>query len=255
MQLHIVYEDRHLLVLYKPAGVPVQSGKIGAADCVSMLKNYLSEQRGVSGDPYVGVVHRLDQPVEGLVVFALTPKAAAELSRQAAGPEMHKNYLAICRPAGDKSVDNGEQWAKLCGKPHENVDNLVENWTRREDYLVKKPREGRAERVLAQTPGARRAVLFYRVLELQKDLGLLEIRLETGRFHQIRVQMAGMSYPLLGDRKYGNVDNYVDNVDNSPLALCAWKLEFTHPITGKPLIFRHFPTNPAFGRFHHFPEN
>lgn len=244
----IVYEDMHLLVCYKPAGVPVQSAKIGVKDCESMLKNYLHEKNPGKGEPYLGLIHRLDQPVEGLLVFAKTPAAAAALSRQNADGKMQKEYLAVRRSV-DKVVENQGKYVKICGKPVDFVENSVDKWSRQEDFLRKNGRENRSEIVPAGTPGAKKAVLFYQVLKAEEGLQLLEIRLQTGRHHQIRVQMAGMGTPLVGDRKYGPSEVDVDNVDNSYPALCAYHLEFLHPKTGKEMSFTRLPQNPVFARF------
>lgn len=250
MKLNIVYEDEHLLVLYKPAGVPVQSARVGVKDCESLLKNYLHEKNPGKGTPYLGVVHRLDQPVEGLVVFALSPKAASDLSRQSAEKKMEKTYLAVCHTVDNFYVDilNSQ---KVSGKPHVNVDNPVENWIERVDYLCKNGKENRSEIVSPSKPGAQKAVLKYRLLDQSGEVCLAEIRLGTGRHHQIRVQMAGMGMPLVGDRKYGvdNVENHVDSVDNSFPALCAYRLRFRHPATGKWMNFEIKPQNPVFSTF------
>lgn len=248
MNLDIIFEDAHLLVLYKPAGVPVQSARIGVKDCESLLKNYLYGKAPEKGEPYLGLIHRLDQPVEGLLIFAKTPHAAAELSRQTADGRMKKSYLAI-RNSVDKSVDNVDKWAKLCGKPGDNVENSVDKWIDIVDYMRKKGRENHSEIVTAQTPGAKKAALRFQVLKSQEGLQLVEIQLLTGRHHQIRVQMAGQGTPLLGDRKYGQTKESVDNVDNSFPALCAYHLEFIHPKTRKKMEFEHLPKNPAFAKF------
>ena len=121
MKLNIIYEDEHLLVLYKPAGVPVQSARVGAKDCESLVKNYLYEKNPGKGAPYLGIIHRLDQPVEGLVVFALTPAAAAALSRQSAERKMEKTYLAVRRIVDNSGVEN-RNCQNLCGKPLGNVE-------------------------------------------------------------------------------------------------------------------------------------
>ena len=108
MKLNIIYEDEHLLVLYKPAGVPVQSARVGAKDCESLVKNYLYEKNPGKGAPYLGIVHRLDQPVEGVLVFALNPKAAADLSRQMTAGKIKKTYLAVTE--GTVKVKSANWW-------------------------------------------------------------------------------------------------------------------------------------------------
>lgn len=250
MNLHIVYEDEHLLVLYKPAGVPVQSARVGMKDCESLIRNYLYEKNPGKGAPYLGIVHRLDQPVEGLVLFALTPEAAAALSRQSAGRKMEKTYLAVRHVVDNLGVDNLNS-QKLCGKPDGNVEKEVDNWTECVDYLCKNGRENRSEIVPSTQAGARKAVLRYRVLKHSGSRELVEICLETGRHHQIRVQMAGMGTPLAGDRKYGAeaAGSCEENVDNSFPALCAYRLRFRHPATGKWMKFEIKPQNPVFSTF------
>ena len=171
MKLNIIYEDEHLLVLYKPAGVPVQSARVGAKDCESLVKNYLYEKNPGKGAPYLGIVHRLDQPVEGLVVFALTPAAAASLSRQSAERKMEKTYLAVRRVVDNSGVEN-RNCQNPCGKPLGNVEKKVENWTECVDWLCKNGRENRSEIVPASHPGAKKAVLRYRILERKEGLEL-----------------------------------------------------------------------------------
>lgn len=244
MELKILFEDAHLLVLYKPAGVPVQSARMGRQDCESMVKNYLYEKNPGKGVPYLGLIHRLDQPVEGLVVFAKTSMAAAELSRQLQSGQMKKSYLAV-RWSVDNSVKNSSEYGKKCGKVNKNVEKSVENWREKVDFLRKNGKENCSEIVSEKTPGAKRAVLRYRILKVQNEQELVEIQLLTGRHHQIRVQMAGLGTPLVGDRKYGLKDN-VDSVDKSYPALCAYRLEFVHPKTGEPMSFQIAPRNPVF---------
>lgn len=250
MKPDILFEDGHLLVLYKPAGVPVQSADFSRTDCVSMLKNYLHGRNPSAGPPYLGIVHRLDQPVEGLLVFALDKNTAASLSKQAAGSGsegMIKTYLAVRRmPTNVDSFGD-------------NYTYSVDNWTKCVDYLWKNPKTNRAEIVDGTHAGAKKAVLYYRDLAKDSCLMLTEIRLETGRFHQIRAQMAGMGTPIAGDRKYGppqhpeekNVDK--SDVDKSAAfpALCAYKLSFAHPVTGSRMEFKRLPENQVFHRFIH----
>ncbi len=253
-ELEIIYEDRDVLVIYKPAGVPVQSARVGAKDCESLLKNYLYRRNATiqdspkGGAPYLGLIHRLDQPVEGLLVFALNPKAAASLSRQSAGKEMQKTYLAV-RYAANTYPQSIHSKENLCGKTVDNVENSVENWVECVDYLWKDGKNNRSTIVKKEHPGAKKAVLQYRILKRTDELEMLEIRLETGRHHQIRVQMAGRGTPLAGDRKYGEVKSDGENVDNSFPALCAYRIRFRHPSTGKWMEFERKPENPIFRDF------
>ncbi len=251
MKLHIIFEDAHLLACYKPAGVPVQSAEIGREDCVSILKNYFRENslnRNIknSGEPYVGVIHRLDQPVEGILVFGKTPYAAKELSRQVTDGTMRKYYLALC------SCPLGEISGEMCENGIHNVDNvdrLVDKSGIYEDYLLKSGKTNLSQVVPSGTRGAKLARLEYEVLGVQEGRELLKIRLFTGRHHQIRVQMASHKRPLVGDRKYhpqGVESRHVDKLpkEEDRLALCAYLLELIHPKTKKPLRFQICPKHP-----------
>lgn len=234
----ILYEDSHILVCRKPAGLAVQSARPGAPDMESLLKNYLAadggsgrrdnsasgkknEFRETSGIPWIAVVHRLDQPVEGVLVFAKTLPAAKDLSRQIAAGEMTKIYLAV-----------------TCGTVPAKEGIL-------EDYLKKDGRTNTSAVVPKGTPGSKRAVLSYEVLEeLPAGNKLLRIHLQTGRHHQIRVQLAHAGMPLLGDRKYGSPETSV-----YPLALCAHSLTFRHPATKKTMNFCVLPEGAGFHGF------
>ena len=248
MTLKILFEDAHLLVCYKPAGVPVQSAHMGTKDCESILKNYLFEKNPEKGVPYLAVIHRLDQPVEGILVFAKSSIAAAGLSRQIKNGQMKKFYLAI-RGNVDNPVNNNCKNGKKGGKPDKNVEKSVDNWLEKVDFMRKNGRENRSEIVKEGVSGAQKAVLRYRILQAKKGQELVEIQLLTGRHHQIRVQMAGMGTPLAGDRKYGVKKTDVDSVDKSNLALCAYRLEFIHPKTQKNMMFQIEPENQMFVPF------
>lgn len=221
MKTKIIYEDNSILVCYKPAGLPTQTASVMSPDMVSELKNHLRRSTG-SGtkEPYVGLVHRLDQPVEGLLVFGKTQSAAAVLSTQLNDGTLHKTYLAVTE-----------------GIPEKKEDVLA-------DYLLKDSRDNSSRVVPEGTKGAKRAELSYRVISVKEGSALIEIDLRTGRHHQIRVQMAHIGCPLLGDRKYGRSSRTVRNP-----ALCASKLVFKHPQTGKRMEFAIKPEGEAFAYF------
>ncbi len=209
MNLEILYEDEEILVCHKPSGMPVQTAKLGAMDLVSQIKNYLK-------NPYIAVIHRLDQPVEGILVFGKTPQAAKELSKQLQqSGGFGKYYQAI-----------------LCGEPKVKSGVL-------EDFLVKDAKTN-TSRVCRETDaGAKKARLSYEVTETfeleEEKYSLVKIKLDTGRHHQIRVQMANMGCPIWGDTKYGKQDNLSGMWQK--IALCAYRLEFVHPKTKKPMMF------------------
>jgi len=210
----IIYEDKDILVCEKPAGLAVQSAGIGQPDVVSELKSYLaklpSAGRPGKGEPYLGIVHRLDQPVEGLLVFAKDKKAAAALSKQLTEGALNKHYYAV-----------------LCGYPDCPEGDLV-------DYLRKEGNVAVAVTGREQEfADAKIAVLHYRILEEINDpspLALADVTIGTGRFHQIRVQFASRKHPLYGDGKYGSRQK-------GSIALQSCGLRFVHPDTGKPMAF------------------
>lgn len=235
MKTIILAEDKEILVCHKPVGFAVQSGRVGEADMVSELKNYLAAG---GKSPYLGVIHRLDQPVSGIVVFAKTPKAAAELSRQASGEEadrkrlcdgMRKEYRALAY------LENAAIAQKL---PLPGESCFLE------DYLLKDNGQNTSRVVPEDTEGAKKAVLE---LTTEKIIypgtfpGFAEVRvrLYTGRHHQIRVQCANAGFPLLGDTRYGTLASRQFSMKKRirSVALCACRLEFTHPISKKWMEF------------------
>lgn len=217
MGLNILYEDEELLVVKKDAGIPVQSGRLRMMDLQGLIKNELYRRNRAAGEPYLGIIHRLDQPVEGVLVFAKTPKAAAALSKQVTDGTMKKYYLAL-----------------LCGRPQEKEGVLV-------DYLRKDGRTNTSAIVPEGSPEAKHSELKYRVLRHGEKTTLAEIELLTGRHHQIRVQMAGAGWPLYGDMKYN--PQFRDTKDYVQTALCAYKLSFVHPKTKKRMEFSITPDN------------
>ncbi len=299
----ILYEDRDILVCHKAAGLPVQSAGVGTKDLESILKNYLkerqqAEQENKTGEsrsarvdaqkvPYLGIVHRLDQPVEGVLVFAKNKKAAAGLSRQMSGGTWKKEYLAVCcvdnvsefgdniqnlsggfkEGCGSASADisesglekkpekgtekmSGKKGGSSQGSEKETWENPENREIRLTDWMRKEARINTSAIVSQDTPGAKKAELDYCVLQRRtvrgKEYVLVRIHLLTGRHHQIRVQMANAGLPLYGDRKY-NVrwQEYLipeyDSQTGAGLKLCASKLAFRHPVTGKEMQFEITP--------------
>lgn len=222
LMLNIIFEDDQILVCEKPSGVAVQSAGIGTMDLESRIKNYLSTQNKGKGEPYLGMIHRLDQPVGGVLVFAKTASAAAFLSKQTGNGEMDKWYQAV-----------------VCGKLPVNSGVLV-------DYLYKDGKTNTSRIVKKDQKGAKKAELHYTVLDEKEELSLLEIHLITGRHHQIRVQMAGAGTPLLGDKKY---NPKADSGQKTTIGLYACKLSFIHPKTKQQMVFSSEPKGDAFSIF------
>lgn len=224
-RLEVFYEDESLIVVRKPAGLESQAVSRFEPDMVSRIRNHIGLS-SAGGEPYVGVVHRLDKPVSGLMVYARTPKAAAALSAQIRRGQLKKTYTAV-----------------VCGKPADKAGVFV-------DYLLKEKGKNRSVPAGPGTPGAKRAELRYRVSgeadgrpEYAGPLALVEIDLRTGRHHQIRVQFASRGWPLWGDRKYN------PNPCGRELALCASGLSFRHPATGGTMTFSAAPEGEVFARF------
>lgn len=209
---NILFEDKDILVCYKPAGLATQTARATEQDMVSVLRNY---RKAAGEEPYIGVVHRLDQPVEGLLVFAKHKAGAADLSSQIQQRTFCKEYLAVV--SGELSKEG-----------------------QLEDYLLRDRQGGCAKVVSAKTPGARSARLSFHVLETQGAQQLVSVLLHTGRFHQIRAQLAHAGAPILGDVKYGG------RPTRMPLALCASRLTFAHPATGERQSFCVKPAGEAF---------
>lgn len=209
----IIYEDNSIIVIFKPAGLATQTANIAQPDCVSLIREHIHKSNPASGqEPYVGIIHRLDQPVAGLLVFAKDRKSAAELSRQVQSDMMNKHYLAMVEGIVDVASDT-----------------ILEN------SMYKDASAGKALITddSAKAPGnakVRKATLIYhteRILE-EENKTILSIKLVTGRFHQIRAQLSHMGHPIAGDRKYGAVTTYP-----SGIALVADRISFTHPASGE----------------------
>lgn len=211
--LNVIYEDNHIIVVQKPVNIASQADKTGDIDMLTMVKEYIKEKYNKPGNVYVGLVHRLDRPVGGIMVFAKTSKAAARLSESIRTKDFQKTYLAI--------VHN---------------ENLKDEGIF-EDYLYKNEALNKSMVVSKEKHGSKLSKLSYKTLKSDNDLSLVEIKLETGRHHQIRVQFSSRGNSLYGDQKYGK------GPANTQIALWAYKIEFKHPTQDKILTFECMP-NP-----------
>lgn len=204
----VVFEDNHVIVALKPQNLASCPDESGDSNMLDLLKEYLREKYAKTGNVYLGLVHRLDRPTGGLMVFAKTSKAAGRLSEQMKTGDFEKRYLTVLN--GAPSPESG----KLAGWLKKNtVNNMV--------YLCPQG-----------TDGAKFASLDYRVVETAGGLALTEIKLHTGRSHQIRVQTAGIAHPVYGDMRYGG-----ERAQKGNLALWAYSLAFTHPVTKERMRF------------------
>lgn len=222
----ILFEDEAIIVCVKPAGIASQSAKSFQADMTDLLKRHIMKTSNVKKVHEIYVVHRLDQPVGGIMVYAKTKKAAAELSRQTAEHTMSKSYFAVVH-----------------GTPSEN-GTLV-------DFLLKDDKSNSSSVVAEGTPDSKKASLEYEVLKSKNIddtiLSLVKVTLHTGRHHQIRVQFAHAGYPLLGDQKYSEYKKTTKGIITLGLFSCS--LEFNHPITKKRMSFEYKPEYEPFNMF------
>lgn len=216
--LNIVYEDNHILVVIKPQGIPTQADKSEDIDMLTLLKRYIKDKYHKEGNVYLGLVHRLDRPTGGIMVFAKTSKAAERLSESIRSGDFEKRYITVVH-------------GKL-----ENTHGRLEN------YLFKYESLNMVKVVPPTTKDAKKAVLEYNLLDSKDDTSLVWVKLETGRSHQIRVQMEYIGHPLVGDVKYGPTKSKLPY----PLALWACELRFTHPTTKERLVFRVYPDKEQY---------
>lgn len=212
-KLKVIFEDNHIIVVEKPVNIPSQQDKTGDIDMLTIIKDYLKEKYNKPGNVYVGLIHRLDRPVGGVMVFAKTSKSASRLSEAVRTKKFEKTYLVI--------VD---------GQMEEKEGIL-------EDYLLKNEKTNLSKVVEKEKNNAKYAKLEYEVIKYQEDidLSLLIIKLHTGRHHQIRVQLSSRGHSIYGDQKYGVRGR------GKQIALWAYKLSFEHPTLKEWLTFETLP--------------
>ena len=206
--MEVVYEDNHIIIVNKQSGEIVQGDKTGDRPLSDIVKDYIKEKYAKPGAVFLGVVHRLDRPVSGLVVFARTSKALTRLNDMFRNGEVHKTYWAI--------VQN----------PPQQPEGLLQHW------LVRNEKQNKSYAYDREKPQAKKAMLKYEVIGHSERYWLLEVNLLTGRHHQIRCQLAAMGCPIKGDLKYGSKRS---NPDGS-ISLMARRVEFVHPVSKQDIV-------------------
>ncbi len=257
---NIIYEDNDIIVCYKPAGMATQTRRIGQQDMESFIRNYRAAK---NEPPYVGIVHRLDQPVEGVMVFAKNQKAAASLSRQIKEHTTEKYYYAASYRNGSGSTDDIKRVDEIVGTTKGlKVHTLT-------DYISFDKRTNTSKITTDKDPQAKKAVLEYEIVEQKNNITVFDIKLLTGRHHQIRLQFANIGYSLIGDTKYGGERTANNGIDGNEagniakdggisgsvrtgrcrgtvreqLALCSYKIVIDHPVSGERMAFEVKPVN------------
>jgi|SRR5690625_1130824 len=214
MKIPILFEDNHLLIVEKPVNIPVQEDRSGDLDLLTILKDDLKIRYQKPGNVYLGLVHRLDRPVGGVIVFAKTSKAASRLSDMIRRRVIKRTYLTVVH-----------------GVPRQKQGRL-------EDYLLKDSRKNIVTVESAKHPDAKQAILDYQVLESKEGFSLLTVQLHTGRSHQIRVQLATSGHPIYGDQKYGERVNQ----RGQQIALWSNSISFEHPVRKAPITVESVPS-------------
>ncbi len=224
--MQIVYEDNHIIIVNKSPGEIVQGDKTGDEPLVETLKRWIKEKYAKPGNVFCGVVHRLDRPVGGLVVFAKTSKALTRLNEMFRKGEVDKTYWALSR-----------------NRPEEAEGRLVH-------YITTTERNNKSYASVTEKKGSKKAVLSYKLLGASDRYNLIEVKLETGRKHQIRVQLSAIGCPIKGDLKYGDKRS---NPDGS-ISLMAKRIKFVHPVSGKMIdVTAPLPDEPLWQAFKDIP--
>ena len=215
--MEVVYEDNHIVIVNKQSGEIVQGDKTGDRPLSDIVKGYIKEKYQKPGAVFLGVVHRLDRPVSGLVTFARTSKALARMNMMFASGQVHKTYWAIVgkREDGRSKMEDDGEW------------HTLENW------IVRNEKQNKSYAYDHEVPNSKRAILKYRVIGRSDRYDLLEVQLMTGRHHQIRCQLSALGCPIKGDLKYGAKRS---NADGS-ISLNAHRIEFVHPVSKEKICF------------------
>ena len=206
--MQVLYEDNHIIIVHKSSGEIVQGDKTGDTPLSDIVKAYIKEKYAKPGNVFVGVVHRLDRPVAGIVVFAKTSKALSRLNTMFSKGEVHKTY-----------------WAITANMPKEEQGTLV-NW------LVRNEKQNKSYAYDKEVPNSKKAILNYQLISKSERYALLEVALLTGRHHQIRCQLAHMGCVIKGDLKYGAPRSNPD----ASISLLARRIEFIHPVSKEPIV-------------------
>jgi 23S rRNA pseudouridine1911/1915/1917 synthase len=227
--MRVVYEDNHIIIVYKESGEIVQGDKTGDIPLSETVKEYIKEKYQKPGAVFLGVVHRLDRPVSGLVVFARTSKALTRLNKMFAESEVHKTYWAIVGKMEDgrcKMEDDGE-------------------WTEATHWLTRNEKQNKSYAYDHEVPHSKKAMLRYRVIGHSDRYSLVEVQLLTGRHHQIRCQLAAIGCPIKGDLKYGAPRS---NPDGS-ISLLSHRVEFVHPVSKETIVVESpLPADPLWSK-------
>ena len=241
--MEVVYEDNHIIIVYKESGEIVQGDKTGDRPLSDIVKDYIKEKYQKPGAVFLGVVHRLDRPVSGLVVFARTSKALTRLNNMFRDGEVHKTYWAIV----SKTEEGRSKKEEVRRKTEEGRGEMDDySWHTLEHWLVRNEKQNKSYAYDHEVPNSKKAILKYRVVGHSDRYTLLEVNLLTGRHHQIRCQLAAMGFPIKGDLKYGAKRS---NPDGS-ISLLSHCVEFIHPVSKERIVVESpLPNDPLWQTF------
>ncbi|WOS96941.1 RluA family pseudouridine synthase [Nosocomiicoccus massiliensis] len=213
MTLEILYEDNHVIAVTKPNNIPVQADDSNDKDMLTIVKEYIKEKYNKPGNVFLGLVHRLDRPVGGAIVFAKTSKGASRLSNEIRKQTFERKYLTV-------------------------IEGHLNNSGTLEDYLVKNRKTNTSYVTSKDTKDAKRAVLDYKTIGVDEALSLLEVKLHTGRSHQIRVQLSNQNTPIFGDQRYNKLSKVGEQI-----ALWSSEIKFKHPTKDEIITVTRQPPN------------